>query len=179
MTYQRVPPTGPATERVSYATFVGLMVRRATVRRIGLPEAGYFIWGDDNKYVCRLSQHGRVYLVPNSIVVHHDASESKQAPASVWERASADRPIESYWRTYYGLRNKLLMVRRHAETPAQRWRGYAAGALRLLRRAGAALAFDSHKRVRLAVLAQAFRDGVRGRRGKRYDPAYFPRRQPS
>ena len=174
MTYRRVSPTGSPTEPVSYATFVGLMVRRATVRRIGLPEAGYFIRGDDNEYVYRLSQNGRVYLIRDSVVVHHDAMESKQTASSLWKRASADRSIDSYWRIYYSLRNKLLTAQRHAKTPAQRWRGYASGALRLLRRAGAALAFDSHKRVRLRVLAQAFWDGVRGRQGKRYDPEHFP-----
>ncbi len=174
MTYDYdVDGENPVTE-IGYATFVGLMVRAQAVREVGLPEAGFFIWGDDNEYVLRLSQWGHVYLVRDSRVVHHDASKSKEVPTALLARFRGERPISSYWRRYYLLRNKLLIVRKHAESSWQRWGGYATGLYHFLRSAVAVLCFDSHKRLRLSVLLRAYWHGVTGRSGKYYDPAQFP-----
>jgi GT2 family glycosyltransferase len=174
MQYDRVGETGPRVESINYATFVGFLVRQEALRRVGLPEAGFFIRGDDNEYVYRLAKEGNVYLVRASRIIHHDASQSKQIPTQVWDRFWGDRPVESYWMTYYEHRNKLLTVRMHAQTIRQRWQGTITATLHLLRSALAALAFDSHKRLRLTVLTHAFWHGVTGQSGKFYDPQTFP-----
>ncbi|PQJ34781.1 hypothetical protein BSZ35_09375 [Salinibacter sp. 10B] len=174
MTYDRVSGTGSGVEKIGYATFVGLMVRAQAVRDVGLPEADFFIRSDDNEYVLRLSNWGHVYLVRDSRIVHHDASESKDIPTSLWARFWGERPIDSYWRRYYLLRNELLIVRKHAQTRRQRWRGYVVGLYRFLRSVVAVLCLDDHKWLRVTVLARAFWHGISGRSGKYYDPKQFP-----
>ncbi len=174
MKYDLVGKEGGCWEQIGYATFVGLMVRATTVSRIGLPEADYFIHADDNEYVFRLSQNGLVYLVRNSKVIHHDAEENKKLPNTLLDRFLRKRPIRSYWRKYYALRNKLLIVRRHAQTPFGRWYGYVVGLVHLVRGVAAIIAFDNFKCLRLRVLFIAYTHGVTGKSGKQVDPVTFP-----
>lgn len=173
MTYDR-DIDGASVVEIGYATFVGLLVRAEAVREVGLPEAGFFIWGDDNEYVLRLAKCGQVYLVRESEIVHHDASKSKEVPTSLWARFWGERPVASYWRRYYLLRNKLLIVQKHAQNLRQRWGGYAVGLYLLLRSVMAVLCLDNHKCLRVSVLLRAYWHGVTGRSGKYYDPEQFP-----
>jgi GT2 family glycosyltransferase len=173
MTYDRVAETENGVEEIGYATFVGLMVRAQAVRDVGLPDADFFIRCDDNEYVLRLSNWGPVYLVWDSHVVHHDASQSKQLPTTLWARFWGERPVENYWRRYYLLRNQLLIVRKHAENRRQRWGGIAVGLYHFLRSVAAVLCLDNNKWLRITVLARAFWHGITGRSGKYYDPEQF------
>src|SRR4051812_46326279 len=52
------------------ATFVSVLIARATVDRHGLPIARYFIWSDDMEYTARALRSGTGYLVPESVAVH-------------------------------------------------------------------------------------------------------------
>ena len=173
MKYDLTSIDGPPCEQIGYATFVGLMIRARAVKAIGLPEQGYFIRADDNEYVLRLSREGQVYLVRDSRVVHHDASASKKTPKTLMGRMVNERPIRSYWRKYYGLRNKLLIVRAHAQTPLEKWYGYAIGFKNLVRGALAVVVFDDYKLLRLKVLFLGFMHGLIGKSGKCVDPDDF------
>jgi dTDP-4-dehydrorhamnose reductase len=52
------------------ATYVSILVPRASLQRYGLPLADMFMWGDDTEYTLRLSQHEPGYLVAASKVRH-------------------------------------------------------------------------------------------------------------
>jgi GT2 family glycosyltransferase len=173
MKYDLISADGPSCEQIGYATFVGLLVRAGAIRTAGLPKQGYFIRADDNEYVLRLSRAGRVYLIRDSQIVHHDASASKKVAKTLMGRMVNQRPIRSYWRKYYGLRNKLLIVRAHAQTPLEKWYGYAMGFKNLARGALAVVVFDDCKLLRLKVLFLAFKHGLIGKSGKCIDPDDF------
>ena len=80
-------------------SFVSMLARTSTVRRLGLPVADYFIWNDDFEYSTRLIRGGRGIHVPTSVVVH-----KTKAPAST----DAD-PGERF---YYEVRNKVWLFTR-------------------------------------------------------------------
>jgi len=165
---------GPEIEEVQFSSFVGLMVQTETVKRIGLPEAGYFIWGDDAEYSLRLGQVGRLFLVRSSRIVHHDAfATERKTAATLLSQAWRDRPVDQYWRNYYALRNRLLIVNKFADNAAYRYLGYLMGALRMIRSAAAVLAFDNHKWFRLKVLLKGLRHGIKEYSEKYYDPDNF------
>jgi GT2 family glycosyltransferase len=175
ITMRKVPidPVGPAVEPIEFSSFVGLMVQKSIVEHIGLPEAGYFIWGDDTEYSLRLNTVGAIVLVRGSRVVHHDEFAPGRKSAPLLSRDWRNRPVEKYWRNYYTLRNRLLIVNAYANTPAERGWGYLMGFMLFLRSAAAVLAFDEHKAFRLCVLWNGLMHGVRGRDGKFYDPDEF------
>ncbi len=56
--------------RVKMASFVSLLVRSETVRRVGLPHGEYFIWTDDYEFTARISRHYDIYVVPDSKIIH-------------------------------------------------------------------------------------------------------------
>jgi GT2 family glycosyltransferase len=172
MQYRFSQPDGHAVEPVNYASFVGLLVRTAAVDAVGLPDARFFLRGDDNEYSLRLCRVGRMYLVRDSVVYHHDAfdAEGKQVDVPRWRR---DRPLRDYWVQYYIIRNKLLMVHDYASGPVQHWAGLLTGTVRTLARIGAVLAFDTDKATRAQVLLRGLVDGLRNVRGKRISPAAF------
>ena len=173
MKKQPVNPNGPEVEPISFSSFVGLMVRTQVVERIGLPCAEYFIWGDDTEYSLRLNKIGKIFLVRGSRVIHHDGFATTRKKASVLSQAWRDRPVEQYWRNYYALRNRLLIVNAYAASPAERWQGYLAGMYLFFRSAAAVIAFDDYKAFRLRVLWKGLLHGVLGRDGKHYDPDRF------
>jgi dTDP-4-dehydrorhamnose reductase len=52
------------------ATFVSILVPRASLQRYGLPIASMFMWGDDTEFTLRISQEIPGYLVAASKVLH-------------------------------------------------------------------------------------------------------------
>lgn len=55
---------------VRRATFVSILVPRATLREHGLPLASMFIWGEDSEYTLRISEKAPGFLVGASKVQH-------------------------------------------------------------------------------------------------------------
>ena len=55
---------------VTRATFVSILLPRATLQRYGLPLASMFIWGEDSEYTLRVTRQQPGYLVGNSRVTH-------------------------------------------------------------------------------------------------------------
>ena len=83
---------------IRLASFVSILVRGEAIDRCGLPDARYFMWGDDGEYTARVLHHGHGYTVPASIVHHHTA-----ALESVHHDTSG--------RYFYEVRNKLWQIR--------------------------------------------------------------------
>ncbi|WP_181298511.1 dTDP-4-dehydrorhamnose reductase [Pseudomonas sp. Q2-TVG4-2] len=52
------------------ATFVSILVPRASLQTYGLPIASMFMWGDDTEFTMRISQDAPGYLVAASKVLH-------------------------------------------------------------------------------------------------------------
>ena len=83
--------------KVNMFSFVGCALSRAVIEACGLPIKDYFIWFDDTEYSLRVNEKYDIICVP-SIRIFHDVS--------------SDNSVLS-WKTYYGARNRLDMIRRH------------------------------------------------------------------
>ncbi len=59
--------------QIRTTSFVSMLVRAATVRRVGLPQADFFIWNDDFEFSARVLKNGTGLHVPASVVVHKTA----------------------------------------------------------------------------------------------------------
>jgi len=165
--------SGQPITRIEYSSFVGLLVSVTAVRQVGLPEEGFFIWYDDVEYCLRLAQIGKLYLVEESMICHHDAFASDRKKAGALSKAWRDRPLNQFWRNYYAHRNRVIIVTKHAPTLRQRWRGYAVGVKNIVRSAAAVIVFDRQKAVRLRLLLKALIHGLKGKRGRHIDPDSF------
>ena len=158
-----LPPGGGPAE-VTYASFLGLLIRGDVARR-EVPRADFFIWHDDVEYSQRLRRHGRLWIVPDAVVVHRLAESGAGYRRVRGRRVTA----AGTWRVYYGLRNRLLTNRAHG-TPLQRALGTLWATFYLARSLASTAVHYGGDRRRAALLVRGYLDGLRGRSGWRVPP---------
>jgi GT2 family glycosyltransferase len=73
-----VPPEryADAYLEIDVGSFVGFLVSRETIEKVGFPKREFFIYFDDVEYSLRIRRVGRILTVPDSKVVHKAASHS-------------------------------------------------------------------------------------------------------
>ena len=87
-------------------SFCGMLVDTAVIKKIGLPDADYFIWNDDAEYSLRILKYSKFLIIPDAILDHRTAASG-----------SRSRPRRYEWRDYYAVRNRLLLVKKHGSIP--------------------------------------------------------------
>lgn len=78
-------------------SYVGTVINKEKLKKVGLPRKEYFIWYDDTEHSLRLHAVGKIVCIP-SIKIHHDTGIASN---------------ELTWKRYYGIRNQADMIRRH------------------------------------------------------------------
>ncbi len=142
-------------------TFCGAFIKMNLVRKIGVPNKDFFIWGDDIEYSLRVRQTSAIRLVPQAVLVHKTKVPSIDFAAQ----------YQPDWREYYGLRNHVVTVLDHESSPI---RGHALLygwmlAKFLLTCTGR---FKGYRRHIRRVYRDAFGDGLKRRLGK--NERYLP-----
>jgi len=143
---------------ISFASFVGLAVPRASVERIGLPKRELFIKGDDLEYCIRLSRLGSLVLVPDSKIRHKDGVQAGYQRRRRFGLQSQRVPMDKLWLNYFSLRNLLWIRRQHCGIGIS----FGFAARQYLRLAVAILVFDSDRFIRLRFYWNAVADAWRG-----------------
>lgn len=98
-TFDYVYPEGMI--RVTFATFVSILIPTRVIYNVGLPIKEYFIWGDDSEYTERISLNYACYLACKSLVVH---KRSLQTSLNFGNEKNPVR-LRNY---YYFYRNSLF-----------------------------------------------------------------------
>ncbi len=93
---------GEAVCRVDAASFVGLFLSRASIRRAGFPDGDLFIYGDDVLYTLRLTRAGGAIGFAPWLRFEHDCTTFRRGGGHI------HRPL---WKVYYNYRNGLLAYR--------------------------------------------------------------------
>jgi rhamnopyranosyl-N-acetylglucosaminyl-diphospho-decaprenol beta-1,3/1,4-galactofuranosyltransferase len=146
--------------------FVGPLLSRRVIERVGLPRADYFIWFDDIEFALRVYKRGKtqVRFVPGALF-HHDF-RAVVREVTRWGKTRV-RPFQPSWKLYYLARNQLYSLRKnhhplgdfvHFLFPNQ------------LRGMIGELLFDPDGRERAGMRLRGLRDGMLGRMGRQVDP---------
>lgn len=121
-------------ERVTCASFVGLLVRTTAARRAGLPVAEMFLGYDDAEYSLRLREHGDIVLVPEAQMLHKvpiGGGGAMTRRAAFLNRrfglTYAPVPWEAFWRDLYRVRNFMWIKQRHGRLGRAGFWGLTAG----------------------------------------------------
>jgi rhamnopyranosyl-N-acetylglucosaminyl-diphospho-decaprenol beta-1,3/1,4-galactofuranosyltransferase len=151
----------PPVVEVDNVPFLGFLVHRSLVTKIGLPDSSYFISGDDAEYCARARRQGaRIFLVKASQVVH--PLPSRRAVSLLGRNiVLLDIPP---WKRYYEVRNRLLTARRHYG-----WRLWTETLPGTLFRWTVTRATDTD-RTQSRAFSMGLRDGLLGRSGKCWSP---------
>jgi GT2 family glycosyltransferase len=128
------------------ASYVSCLLRGEDVRRLGLPNADYFIWSDDFEHTGRLLRHGRGVHVPASVVEHRTAvfANAQASPGG---------------RFYYDVRNRLWSLLRTRSFTA--WEKILHGGRTVLGWAGQIVRHPDLIPIGLGGLKDALRRGPR------------------
>lgn len=83
-------------------SFVGVVIKKSLIEKIGLPEKDFFIWYDDTEYSLRVIQYTKILNVSDATIVHNtgEISFNKFKPS---------------WKMYYGVRNNVITVKKHSK----------------------------------------------------------------
>ncbi|MFT4241099.1 MAG: glycosyltransferase [Acidovorax sp.] len=104
------PATVPQKAIVQSLPFLGFLIHRDLVARIGLPDAGYFIAADDVEYCVRAQRAGAHTIIAGRSRIEHP--KSRPYKVRVLGRTITCLALPP-WKRYYDTRNRLLIARRH------------------------------------------------------------------
>ena len=154
----------PAVMRVNGLPFLGFMVSKNTVKRTGLPEADYFVSGDDVDYSQRVKKTGTKMMLVKASRIRHP----KPADYTVRFLGQEFFCLKlSPWRRYYDIRNRVFNGRRH--------HGYRLMVMTLpgvFVRWGATLLYEPCRLRQSRAYARGVFDGLCNRLGKRWEPGH-------
>ena len=162
---------------ISFASFVGPLVSRQLVSKVGLPNPDFFIYHDDVDYSIRAYKDGyRMLFVPNSVVVHKEGRYfgDMRKGKCLWMISTMYRlKIKDYWRAYYATRNQIYLCKKYQDNKIYFYLEFMTGITRII---GGILLYDDMKIERIKLVIRACLDGFAGVLGKKIDPAEWRKR---
>lgn len=131
--------------------FNGALISVAAIRRIGNVDAGYFMFGDEVDFFCRLRSAGEVVSVLDAYHYHPDVGSRPYTPAKV----------------YYYVKNSLVIHRRYFDAPTLRnLLALAVVLMRVARRNGLSAALSYVAGPNAGQFYRAIKRGLGGQVGK-------------
>lgn len=151
----------PVRARVLALPFLGFMVHRSLVARIGLPDDSFFILSDDTEYCLRARAAGANIVIAGKSLIDHPKAERYVARLPFRRLTYLRLPP---WKRYYHTRNKLIIARRYygIKLLTQTIPG-------LLFRLLAAVFYEPQKLRQIQAFIAGMVDGLLGRAGRRHE----------
>jgi len=145
---------------IDHASFVGILINSKAIDKIGLPDKRFFIHFDDVEYCIRLRKVGKIYLIPDSIIIHKENLKKKGLIEKKFRGKTIYRmPYNKFWKSYYGIRNLTYLGKLYSKNKLR-------FIYELLKRyivsIGAIILFDDHKFRRIIFITSAYLDGLKG-----------------
>ncbi len=151
----------PAQSEVAFLPFLGILVHRDLVARIGLPDASFFLAADDFEYCLRAANAGARRILVAASRISHPLAQVYSLPLMGKTFHCLSLPP---WKRYYDTRNRILVARRHFG-----WRLYTQTLPSIVLRLMATLWHESRRGAQLRATVAGVIDGLGGRAGRRHD----------
>lgn len=143
---------------IDMASFVGLLVRRKAISKIGFPKKEFFIHADDLEYCIRLRSVGKIKLVNHSIIKHAEGSVKGTFEKTILGIKVNRRPYDKLWINYYMQRNLIWLGRKYSKNKISLYFTILKNYLMTL---VGILLFDDHKLKRIKFYTNAYMDGFK------------------
>lgn len=144
---------------IDHASFVGILVNSKAIFKIGYPKKEFFIHYDDVEYCIRLRQIGKIFLIPESKIIHKEDAKERELK-NFFVKKSFRVPYNKFWLTYYGRRNLVWLGKNYATNKTNFYIGMLKS---LLRSILGILLFDDNKFKRIKFIVNAYIDGLSGK----------------
>ncbi len=83
-------------------SFVGCVISKDILKKIGLPNKDYFIYFDDTEYSLRVDELTKILNVSKAKIIHKTPRKDTTI-------------VNISWKNYYGIRNQILMRKKHSD----------------------------------------------------------------
>lgn len=156
----------PKTSYIEANAFVGPLISKYAVEKVGYPDGSLFIYGDDSEFTYRISRKFKIKLIKDAVINHRDQPiYGKQKP-------------ENWWKDYYLFRNRILFIRKYKTNIIQEFIGLSLLYVIILKQIIKIVAFEPNinfkkKILRIKTLMQSVLDGAKGISGKTVDPIKY------
>ncbi len=151
----------PERCQVQNHPFLGFMIHRDLVSRIGLPDAQLFISADDIEYSLRARSSGADIVLIRASRISHPISTVRHRTLLGLRIALISLPP---WRRYYDTRNRLLVARRH-----HGYRFWTQALPGTLIRMLLIMLYEPNKLAQIKATGAGLLDGLRNLSGIRHD----------
>lgn len=151
----------PEVACVEFLPFLGLLISKRLVERIGLPDEGFFLAADDVDYCFRARKIGANVVVVGSSRLHHPAAESY--PLRLPWRLLWCLKLPP-WKRYYDVRNRLFVARKHYGLALY----YKTIPGSILRLAGT-LVYEDQRMAQIKAFWAGMIDGLMKKKGRRHE----------
>lgn len=145
---------------VDFASFVGIMLHRKVIEKIGLPNKDFFIYHDDVEYCLRISLVSKIGVVTNSTIVHKISNKKNYESKKMlfWE---SERPlIKRYGVECILYRNLFYIYANYYPKMVFRILSVAFNYFVLFRRI---MIYDRNKFLRIRLMTKAVIDGLQNK----------------
>jgi GT2 family glycosyltransferase len=136
-------------------SFVGPLIKRGAVDRIGYPMKDFFIHHDDIEYSIRLRKIGRILLIGSSAVSHFGAATPPDG-----NEPSHSTEYNKLWIRYYGKRNLCYVAKREARNPGKFALSFVRSLFQVFKESLRVLLYADHKFRRIALPYLAIYNGL-------------------
>jgi rhamnopyranosyl-N-acetylglucosaminyl-diphospho-decaprenol beta-1,3/1,4-galactofuranosyltransferase len=144
---------------IDHASFVGILINRKAVEKIGYPKKEFFIHYDDVEFCIRLRSVGKILLVPRSIIIHKDNTTTNRTIKNLFWKPYEIVPFRKLWLRYYHTRNLVWLKKKYSR---YRMKFYFGLSVHLVGEIVATLLYQDHKFKRTKFLIYRSVDGLRG-----------------
>jgi GT2 family glycosyltransferase len=142
---------------IDHSSFVGLLIKRSSISKIGYPKKEFFIHYDDVEYCIRLRKEGKILLIPKSVIIHKEANRGEGK--SFLGKVSYRKSFEKFWLTYYGIRNLTWLGKQYSENKLL---FYFQMIKSMVRPIVGIILFDDYKLKRIKLILNAYIAGLKG-----------------
>jgi GT2 family glycosyltransferase len=143
---------------IHFTSFVGPLINRKAINDVGFPRKDFYIHHDDVEYCIRLAKIGKIYLIPQAVMIHKQ-KRSRNLEKRFLSRKIHVVPYKDLWKYYYGIRNIIYLRRKYCTNKLTL---YPKELFLLFCRIIAIVLFEDHKIKRLRFYISALTDGLRG-----------------
>jgi rhamnopyranosyl-N-acetylglucosaminyl-diphospho-decaprenol beta-1,3/1,4-galactofuranosyltransferase len=144
---------------IDMASFVGILVNRKSVAKIGLPKKEFFIQHDDLEYCLRLRQAGKILLITDSVILHKEQAKAANTEVKFMGKRFLKTPYEKYWLKYFMRRNLVWTGKKYTKNV---FVFYLSLIWVYLKDIVEVLLFNDQKLKRVYFLTESCRDGLTG-----------------
>jgi len=106
---------------IDVTSFVGVLINRKSITKIGFPKKEFFIYGDDYEYSIRLRSVGRILLIMDSVILHKDFKTNDQATKEILGNPYYIIKYDKYWTRYYEIRNNMWLLKKYRKPILSYW----------------------------------------------------------